>query len=158
MRIGDYKDRATKLVERYAALPAMNQPVVGSNFDFPVNSDGLEDEELDSWLVLLGGWRGWVGYSLAEVEARLVLLEEAFAIRLGKATSQLESDAQKKFLKESLHGQAISDDGELSDLKLEVTELQAEKQLLRGRFEFYDKLFETVSRVITRRGQERIRT
>lgn len=158
MRIGDYKDRATKLLERYQSLPVMNMPEGGQNFDFPTNSEGLPDEELDSWLVLLGGWRGWVGYTLAEVDSQIVLLDEAFSITLGKATAVLEYEAPKKLLKESLHGQAVSDNEELAALKLELTTLQAERTLLRGRFDFYDKLFETVSRVITRRGQERIRT
>ena len=158
MRIGDYKDKATELLERYQNLPVMNAPQDGQNFDFPTNSDALPDEELDSWLVLLGGWRGWVGYTLSDVDAQLVLLEEAYTIRLGRATAAIEYKAAKKLLKESLHGQAVDEDEELASLKLTVTGLQAERTLLRGRFDFYDKLFETVSRVITRRGQERIRT
>ena len=158
MRVGDYKDKATALLEKYQNLPAMNAPKGEQDFDFPTNADDLPDETLDTWLVLLGGWRGWVGYTLSEVDAQIVLLEEVYSIRLGKATAAIEKTAAKKMLKESLHGQAIDEDKELAALKLEVTGLQAERVLLRGRFDFYDKLFETISRVITRRGQERIRT
>ena len=113
--------------------------------------------QLDDWLLRLGAWRGYVSSKLAEVESKFSLYEEGFELLLGKKTAILETEAKKKLLKESLHGKAISEDEELAQYKLEVAELRAERQLLKGKFDFFDKQFEVISRVITRRGQERNR-
>lgn len=157
--IGDnYKEASKLLINRYKKLPDANEPEYLGNFDFPTNADGLSDVELDDWLLLLGAWRGYVASKLAEVDSQFSLYEEGFELLLGKKTAILEYEAKKKLLKESLHGKAISEDEELAQFKLEVAELRAERQLLKGKFDFFDKQFEVISRIITRRGQERIRT
>ena len=46
---------------------------------------------------------------------------------------------------------------DLQDIQTESVNLKAEKTLLEGKFNFMDGQFETISRVITRRGQERQR-
>ena len=156
--IGKYRESAREIAKRYQTIPSPAEPTSLQNFDFPTNADDLSDEELDNWLLRLGAWRGYISSKLADVDSQLSLIEETYELFLGIKTAQLERDAKKKLLKESLHGQAVLEDEELSQLKLETVTLRSEKQLLKGKFEFFDKQFEVISRVITRRGQEKLRS
>lgn len=155
MRIGDVRKAWRSIGTKYQALPTPNEPE--KMVDIPQNPDDLVDSELDRCLLSFGAWRGYVSSRLAEVSAQLSLLESAYSIRLGNIMADMERKAKKKMLKESLIGEAVSSDEELTELQKEVTEMKAEKLLLEGKFSFYDGQFETISRVITRRGQEKQR-
>ena len=61
-------------------------------------------------------------------------------------------------LKESLKGLALGEDEKLQDLKLRVIEINGELKILKGRFSLYESQFETISRLVTRRGQERFKS
>jgi hypothetical protein len=73
------------------------------------------------------------------------------------AIARLESDSSKKLLKDSLIGQALVENPELQTLKLRVIDLSAELKILKGRLSLYESQFDTISRVVTRRGQERFK-
>lgn len=155
MKVVDYEESIGIVRDAYKIIPTPKEPSDLGEFDFPMNADVLSDNEVDNWLLRLGAWRGWIMSQISEVESELILYEEVYIIRLGQATAILETDAKKKLLKESLHGKAVSEDTELAELKLNLDILKSKKQLLRGKFEFFDKSYETISRVKTGRGQDR---
>ena len=70
---------------------------------------------------------------------------------------ELEANAPKKMLKESLVGKAVTGDPELQEMQEEIAILRSEKILLMHRFDFFNGAFETISRVITRKSWERNR-
>jgi len=76
---------------------------------------------------------------------------------LSTAIARLENDSSKKLLKDSLIGQALVENTDLQTLKLRVIDLNAEMRVLKGRLSLYESQFDTVSRVVTRRGQERFK-
>ena len=156
MRVGDVKNNWRNIKNKYSFLPSPNQPE--DIIDIPTNPDDLRDEELDRCLLLYGAWRGYIASQLAEVSAQLSLAEAAYSLRLGSIMVEMERSAKKKLLKESLIGDAVASNPDLQELQQEVSTLRSEKLLLDGNFSFLDGQFETISRVITRRGQERIRS
>ena len=155
MKVGEIRRKWKTIKNRYQALPIPVAP--DSVVDIPTNPDDLRDDELDRCILSYGAWRGYISSRLAEVSAQLSLVESAYSIGLGNRMADMERKAKKKMLKESLIGEAVSSDGALQELQIEMTELKAEKLLLEGKFNFFDGQFETISRVITRRGQERFR-
>lgn len=157
MRIGDYLGASQKLLEKYASIPSPKQPGTLKDFVLPTSMGELSDGELGDWLLQLGAWKGWLGVQLANIDSQLSIMEDAYNLRLGSGMAKLESASSKKILKEGIRAMAIEQDEELGRLDLDVSILRAEKQLLKGRFELFDNLFGTISRVITLRGQERMR-
>ena len=155
MKISEVRNRWETIKSKYTYFetPATPEAVV----TIPSNPDDLIDTELDRCLVSFGSWRSYITAQLASVESELSILEEAFQIRLGEQIAELESSAPKKMLKESLHGKAVMENTEIRELFLAVSDLRAEKMLLLRQYSFFDGQFETISRVVTRRGQDRVR-
>ena len=155
MIIKDIHNRWGNVKAKYSHLPVPDKP--GELVSIPSNPDDLIDEELDRCLISFGSWRGYVSYQLSFIEAQLVIFEEVYALRLGAKVAELEENAPKKMLKESLQGKAIMENEDLMELQMQVSKLRTEKTLLTKQFIFYDGQFETISRIITRRGQEKVR-
>ena len=155
MKVGDVRRKWRSIKEKYQALPAAKAP--DSVIDIPTNPDDLRDDELDRCILSYGAWRGYVSSKLAEVSAQLSLVESAYSIGLGNIMAEMERTAKKKLLKESLIGNAVANNDFLQELQNEMSDLRAEKQLLDGKFNFFNGQFETISRVITRRSWERMR-
>ena len=155
MKISLLNERWEKVKNKYAHFPEPAAPE--ELVTIPSNPDDLHDMELDRCLMSFGAWRGYVAYKLAAIESRLSLIEEAYSIRLGNRMAELESQAPKKMLKESLIGRAVQEDPELTEMQLEIAQLRSEKTLLNRQFDFFNGSFETVSRVVTRRSWERNR-
>lgn len=157
MRVGDYLAASKNLLNKYSSIPSPKQPGTLKDFQLPTSMGELSDSELGDWLLQLGAWRGWIGAQLANLDSQLSIMEDAHSLRLGSGMATIESSAPKKILKEGVRSMAIERDEELGQLDLDISSLRAEKQLLKGKFELFDNLFDAVSRVITLRGQERTR-
>ena len=91
------------------------------------------------------------------MEGELTLMEEGFALVMSSKSADMEAVATKRILKESLRGMVLNENPDLVNLNKKVMVSRAELKVLKGRLSLYDAQFETISRVITRRGQERQR-
>ena len=156
MKISEARKVWRGIGERYKSLPTPSQP--SPMVEIPDNPDDLSDFELDRCLMSFGAWRATIASMLAEVSARHSLYETSYGLSLGNILADKERRSRKKLLKESLIGEAVAENKELSAFQLEVAELRAEKMLLEGKFNFINSQFETISRVITRRSWERSRS
>ena len=76
---------------------------------------------------------------------------------LSTKIAELEKQSDKRLLKDSLKGLALAEDDQLESLRVRVIGLSAELKLLKGKLSLYDSQFDTISRVVTRRGQERFK-
>jgi len=155
-RIGDVRRDLSTVFNKYPALMDIVEPSV-EMVDIPGNPDDLFDEELDRCLLSFGAWRGYYSALLANIEAELSMYENAYTIRLGQVMGRLDREMKRKVVKEILIGLSIEEDEELKDFQDKVSELKAERIILKGRYDYFHSQFETVSRVITRRGQERFK-
>ena len=158
VKVSEFRKQATDLHTIDTKYPVPERPEGDHSYKFPSNADMLSDVQLDDWLLFLGGWRGYLGWQISRVDGEISILSEGFDLMLSAKIAFLEKDSDKKLLKESLKGLALSDDEELQNLKLQVIELNGSLKLLKGRFSLYDTQFETISRLVTRRGQERFKS
>ena len=139
-------------------FPAPVPPKGGDNYDFPSESELLSDEQVDDWFLFLGAWKAYTSYKIGQIEAELFILSEGFDLMLFENGAQLEASSPKKLLKDSIKGMVLANDIELRDLKMKIMLLAGELKILKGRLFLYDGQFETISRIVTRRGQERFRS
>ena len=139
-------------------FPAPNPPKGGDSYDFPSESELLSDAQVDDWFLFLGAWKAYTSYKIGKLEAELFILSEGFDLMLFENGAQLEASSPKKLLKDSIKGMVLANDTELQNLKMKIMLLSGELKILRGRLFLYDGQFETISRIVTRRGQERFRT
>ena len=139
-------------------FPAPNPPKGGESYNFPSESELLSDEQVDNWFLFLGAWKAYTSYKIGKLEAELFILSEGFDLMLFENGAQLEASSPKKLLKDSIKGMVLANDVELRNLKMKTMLLTGELKILKGRLFLYDGQFETISRIVTRRGQERLRT
>jgi len=150
--------KAKSLHNSYSEFPVVAMPQDEGSYEFPLNADNLSDEVLDTWLVKLGAWRGYAINKIAENEGEVGLLSEGYDLMILSKIADLEATSTKKLLKDSLKGMVLNDNPDLLNLAKRIIILKAELKVLKGRLSLYDTHFEAISRVITRRGQERQRT
>jgi len=129
----------------------------GESYDFPRDAELLADAEVDRWLLFLGGWKSYTSYRVGQLEAELAVLTEGFDVMLQTQGAELEETSTKRLLKDSIKGKVLNDDPSLQTLKMRIAVKQGHLRILRGRYHMYDQQFETISRIVTRRGQERVR-
>jgi len=139
-------------------FPVANAPQGGEAYDFPRDTELLSDDKIEDWFLFLGGWKAYTSYRIGQLEAELSILHEGFDLLLFESGAQLETSSPKKLLKDSIKGMVLANDLDLRQLKLKIMLLAGELKLLKGRLYMYDGQFETISRIVTRRGQERLRT
>ena len=137
--------------------PVPERPEGNHHYTFPLNADRLTDVEIDNWLLFLGAWRSYLNYQISRLDGEHSVLSEGYDLLLSSKVAVLEKESEKRLLKDSLKGQALAEDDQLQQLKIRTIELNGELKLLKGRLSLYDSQFETISRVITRRGQERFK-
>ena len=158
MKVSEFIKKASDLHTIDTKYPVPERPEGNHSYKFPVDTDNLSDVELEDWLLFLGGWRGYLGYQISRLEGEQSILSEGFDVILSSKIASLEKESDKKLLKESLKGLALGEDDKLQDLKLRVIEINGELKILKGRFSLYESQFETISRLVTRRGQERFKS
>jgi len=158
MNPGTLQKKAKEIGQVLESFPEPNIPLEGDSYEFPNNADNLSDEKLDSWLMFFGAWRGYIINQIAQMEGESSLLGEGFDLMMASKSADLEAVATKRLLKESLRGTILNENSDLLTLSKKIMILKAELRILKGRLSLYDVQFEAISRVITRRGQERHRS
>ena len=146
-----------ELTDKYAHFPEPVEPEWGQNFSFPVDAERLNDTELDTWMLRLGAWRGYVSSLASNLEGQFAVIEPAFEMKVGAAMSTVDLPSDRRTVKEIVRSLAIMGNAELTVLWNEILKLKGEIKILQKKYDFYTKQFETISRVVSRRGQERVR-
>jgi len=157
MNLDTLQAKAKDLGQVLETFPGPSIPLDGDSYEFPNNADNLSDEQLDSWLMFFGAWRGYIINRIAQMDGEASLLSEGFDLMMASKSADLEAVATKRLLKESLRGTILNENPDLLTLGKKVMVAKAELRILKGRLSLYDVQFEAISRVITRRGQERQR-
>ena len=157
VKVSTFLEKAARLQNIDAQYPVPQRPEGNHSYTFPINADRLSDVEIDNWLLFLGSWRGYLGYQISRLEGEQSVLSEGYDLLLSSKIASLEKESEKRLLKDSLKGQALLEDDQLQNLRLRTIEIAGELKILKGRLSLYDSQFETISRVVTRRGQERFK-
>ena len=155
VKVSIFLNKAAELHNLDLQYPVPERPEGNHHYTFPLNADRLTDVEIDNWLLFLGAWRSYLNYQISRLDGEHSVLSEGYDLLLSSKVAVLEKESEKRLLKDSLKGQALAEDDQLQQLKIRTIELNGELKLLKGRLRLYDSQFETISRVITRRGQER---
>ena len=150
-------DITEDLSNKYAHFPDPKEPDWGEDFSFPVDADALTDNDLDTWMLRLGAWRGYVSAISSTLEGQLATIEPAFEVKVGASMATVELPSDRRTVKEIVRSLAILSSVELTELWNELIRLRGEVKLLQRKHDFYTQQFETISRVVSRRGQERVR-
>ena len=157
VKVSIFLNKAAELHNLDLQYPVPERPEGNHHYTFPLNADRLTDVEIDNWLLFLGAWRSYLNYQISRLDGEQSVLSEGYDLLLSSKVAVLEKESEKRLLKDSLKGQALAEDDQLQQLKIRTIELNGELKLLKGRLSLYDSQFETISRVITRRGQERFK-
>jgi len=156
-KVSTFLNKAAELHNVDIQYPIPERPDGNHHYTFPINADRLTDVETDDWLLFLGAWRSYLNYQISRLDGEHSILSEGYDLLLSSKVAVLEKESEKRLLKDSLKGQALAEDDQLQQLKIRTIELNGQLKLLKGRISLYDSQFETISRVITRRGQERFK-
>ena len=157
VKVSIFLNKAAELHNLDLQYPVPERPEGNHHYTFPLNADRLTDVEIDNWLLFLGAWRSYLNYQISRLDGEHSVLSEGYDLLLSSKVAVLEKESEKRLLKDSLKGQALAEDDQLQQLKIRTIELNGELKLLKGRLSLYDSQFETISRVVTRRGQERFK-
>ena len=157
VKVSTFLNKAAELHNVDIQYPVPERPDGNHHYTFPINADRLTDVEIDNWLLFLGAWRSYLSYQISRLDGEYSVLSEGYDLLLSSKVAVLEKESEKRLLKDSLKGQALAEDDQLQQLKVRTIELSGELKLLKGRLSLYDSQFETISRVVTRRGQERFK-
>ena len=157
VKVSTFLNKAAELHNVDIQYPVPERPEGNHHYTFPINADRLTDVEIDNWLLFLGAWRSYLNYQISRLDGEHSVLSEGYDLLLSSKVAVLEKESEKRLLKDSLKGQALAEDDQLQQLKIRTIGLNGELKLLKGRLSLYDSQFETISRVVTRRGQERFK-
>ena len=157
VKVSTFLNKAAELHNLDLQYPVPERPEGNHHYTFPLNADRLTDVEIDNWLLFLGAWRSYLNYQISRLDGEHSVLSEGYDLLLSSKVAVLEQESEKRLLKDSLKGQALAEDDQLQQLKIRTIGLNGELKLLKGRLSLYDSQFETISRVVTRRGQERFK-
>ena len=157
VKVSTFLAKAAELQNVDMQYPVPERPEGNHHYTFPINADRLTDMEIDGWLLFLGAWRSHLAYQIARLEGEQSVLTEGFDLLMSSKVATLEKESEQRLLKDSLKGQALADDDQLQQLRVRTIEINGELKILKGRHSLYDSQFETISRVVTRRGQERFK-
>ena len=157
VKVSTFLNKAAELHNVDIQYPVPERPDGNHHYTFPINADRLTDVEIDNWLLFLGAWRSYLNYQISRLDGEHSVLSEGYDLLLSSKVAVLEQEAETRLLKDSLKGQALAEDDQLQQLKIRTIGLNGELKLLKGRLSLYDSQFETISRVVTRRGQERFK-
>ncbi len=157
VKVSTFLNKAAELHNVDIQYPVPERPEGNHHYTFPINADRLTDVEIDNWLLFLGAWRSYLNYQISRLDGEHSVLSEGYDLLLSSKVAVLEKESEKRLLKDSLKGQALAEDDQLQQLKIRTIGLNGELKLLKGRLSLYDSQFDTISRVVTRRGQERFK-
>ena len=114
-----------------------------------------DNKQLEDFLVLYGGYKGYLETKVSAIEATVGAFEAAFTegynTALFKVTSEYNELEKKKPTREELRGEVLIRHSSLKDLKRELIEQQALLKKTQGLLNTYTTAYNTVSRVVALR-------
>lgn len=146
-------DKAMEIF-RLSGLP---QPSLISKYEdaeFPTDIDRISNKDLGNMLFQFGGLKAYAASKLVEWEIKHNALKLAKEIRMGYLVDQMEKEAEKKRLKESMQADAIFSDKILNDLVKKTEFAHSAYKKFQSAYEQYGIYWDTASREITRRNDE----
>ena len=111
--------------------------------------------ELERYLEVYGSYKSYLETQLAIVEAKKGIIKSNFEESLAKELYRLSTGYDKRPTKEFLRGEALTKNQDLSDLRDELTKIEALCHRISGLKDSYATAFFTVSRIITLREATR---
>ena len=119
------------------------------------NLMNYDNKQLEDFLVLYGGYKGYLETKVSTIEATVGAFEAAFTegynTALFKVTSEYNEAEKKKPTREELRGEVLTRHSSLKDLKRELIEQQALLKKTQGLLNTYTTAYNTVSRVVALR-------
>jgi hypothetical protein len=138
------------LREKIGKFPLPQKPTTfGQSYTFPDDATSLTSTQLGTWMFKLAGWKGYAIHQLAFVETESSVMEDVYVAKMEMAMSQVHSE--KKLVKETLRGQVMSSNKEISELKARCMEKYGMLLALKRIIELYSMQLEVISREISRR-------
>lgn len=155
-------NKTFELLDKYVQdlkIPIMTMFQNGHNkLEFP-NLSNCTNSQLEEFITVYGGWRAFLESEVADLEARKSILESGFEEGLAKTlavlTKQYREEGEKQPTKEALRGEALSTNVLLRKTRTQLIEVEAMFIKLSGIRNQYKAAYDTVSRIISLRSQEK---
>ena len=143
---------AEKLLSE-TGLPLPKKPEgFAGEYEFPTDPTKLSGLELAQLMGRLAAWRGYLMRVMGLQEAKLMSFETVYDIMLGAAMAQAQGD--KREVKEILKARAITENNNLRRMTQRITELRAQRLLLKSQDDIYGLQWAAMSREQGRRSDE----
>ena len=120
MNLDTLQVQAKEIGQGLENFPEPSIPLDGDSYEFPNNADNLSDEQLDSWLMFFGAWRGYVINQIAQRDGEVSLLGEGFDLMMSSKSADFEAVATKRLLKEALRGTILNENSDLFNLSKKI--------------------------------------
>lgn len=144
---------AAERLQQETGLPLPKKPTgFSEEYEFPTDPTALSGMELAKLMGYLTACRGYLMRVLGMLEIRLVAYETIYEILLGAGMAKAQGD--KREVKEIVKARAITEDKNLKRLTQRITELRAQRQLLKTQDEIYSVQGAALSREQSRRADE----
>jgi len=119
------------------------------------NLMNADNKEIESFLVLYGGYKAYLESQLADCDAKRSALDAAFdeglATAMYKLNTEREISGKRKPTKDEVRGEALDKYPQLRELRRESIEQNSLYKKLAGLFNTYKAAYDAVSRVVALR-------
>lgn len=140
-------------LQQDVGLPLPKKPAdFGGEYEFPPDPTKLTGLELAALMGRLTAWRGYLMRVLGLLDVKLVAFETIYEILLGAGMATAQGE--KREVKEIVKAKAITADVNLRRMTQRITELKAQRGLLKMQDEIYSIQFNALSRDQARRSDE----
>ncbi len=123
------------------------------------NLSKATNEQLEEYLDVFGGYKSFLEGQLGIYESKRGILDEAFDEGLFKMyyvlTEKYRIEGNKIPTKETLRGEAISENFSLKEIREKLMEMEAICKRLQGLKDSYSSAFNTISRIVALRSTMR---
>lgn len=132
-------------------VPEIKMPTL-KELDLDISDLGERtNEELEEMLAVYGGYMAYLESQLSYVESKKGLLESTFEESMSRMMFGLQSQKDKKAVKESLRGEALSVNSKLNQLRKDSIEAEALFVRVLGLRNSYKAIYGAISRVVALR-------
>lgn len=150
----NYKKAIEKNQSKMSVFSLPTKPkTFGQEYEFPDDISNILSQDLGKWLFKLAAWKGYVLKLLSMAEMEFSILDDTCDVTVARRLSSLAKEGNKA-TKDIALGSEIMDSEQFKALKVSLIEKKGEVASLRRLVELYTMQLETVSRDISRRGQD----
>jgi len=144
---------AAERLQQDTGLPLPKKPAgFGGEYEFPPDPTAQSSVELAKLTGYLTACRGYLMRVLGMLDVKLVAFETIYEILLGAAMAKAQGE--KREIKEILKAKAIIGDDNLRRMTQRITELKAQRGLLKMQDDIYAMQNSALSREQSRRSDE----